>query len=48
MKPSELNDRQKKLIMDRVVSDEILGQRFGMSANSIGAVRAAIKRKEVQ
>lgn len=39
MKPSQLNDRQKRMILQYELPDKVLGERFGMSNHHISVVR---------
>ncbi len=46
MKPSELTDRQKRMILNYELPDRVLGERFGMSKSHIGQVRAALIKQQ--
>lgn len=43
MKPSELSERQKKMILEQKLSDKVLGERFGMHVTAISLVRKKLK-----
>lgn len=43
MKPSQLNDRQKRMILQYELPDSVLGERFGMSKSSVRQVRVQLK-----
>jgi len=43
MKPSELSERQLKMILDQKLTDKVLGERFGMHVTAISLVRKKLK-----
>lgn len=43
MKPSQLNDRQKRMILQYELPDSVLGERFGMSRHHVSVVRKQLK-----
>lgn len=45
MKPSELNDRQKRMILEAKLTDQVLAERFGMGTRQISGVRAKLKQQ---
>lgn len=40
MKPSQMNDKHRKLILDRVLSDTVLAERLGMAVREVKRQRA--------
>lgn len=43
MKPSQLNDRQKRMILQYELPDSVLGERFGRSKRHIAFTRRRLK-----
>lgn len=48
MKPSQLNDRQKRMILQYELPDSVLGERFGMSRHHVSVVRKQLKAALLQ
>lgn len=45
MKPSNMSDRQRKMILDRQVTDGVLAERLGTSVREIKRQRAKLLEK---
>lgn len=48
MKPSQMTDRQRKMSLDRVLSDTVLAERLGMAVREVKRQRARMLAEAVQ